>query len=106
MPTSFNSEYIVSVVAALLSAFLIQKGTPHMSPLIKFFLVPLLVAYVVVYLINWLMPGLNRTGHRISMYVENKTLGEINSMGYVQVFPPMLAILVIFFIMLYNHNLG
>lgn len=104
--TTFNSEYVVSVVSALLSAYLIQQGTPNMSPLIKFFLVPLLVAYLVLSMINWLAPGLNRTGHKISMYVENKTLGNLNNTSYVQVFPPILAILVIFFILLYNNNLS
>ena len=51
------------------------------------------------------MPGLNRTGSRVSAYVENKTLGEINNMGYVQVFPPLLAITVLVFVLLFTNNL-
>ena len=58
-----------------------------------------------IVLMNWMLPELNKKGNDISKYVENKTLGNINSTSYVEVFPPILALIVIFFVLLLNNNM-
>lgn len=104
-PTHFTSEYVVSLLVALLAAYGVAKASPNLSPLVTYVVVPLAVAYVTLQIINAVMPGLNATGARVSAYVENKTLGEINSMGYVQVFPPLLAVTILVFVLLFTQNL-
>jgi mannose/fructose/N-acetylgalactosamine-specific phosphotransferase system component IIC len=104
--TRFNLEYVISLAAALGSAYMIQQAAPSASPTIKFFIVPLLVAYLVLTIANVLFPHINATGNRVKAYVENKTLGEINNMGYLQIFPPLFAILIVFIVLLYSRSLG
>jgi hypothetical protein len=103
--TQFTTEYIVSLLIALLATYGIAKASPQLNPLVTYVVVPLAVAYASLQILNAVMPGLNRTGSRVSAYVENKTLGEINNMGYVQVFPPLLAITVLVFVLLFTNNL-
>ena len=104
--TSFSLEYFISVALALLSAFSVNKSASNVNPAISFFVVPLLVAYIVVSVVNAVFPFLNTWGVNLSNYVEDKTLSSVNTMGYFQIFPPILAIFIIFLVLLYNKNLG
>jgi hypothetical protein len=103
--TQFTSEYIISLLVALLATYGVAKASPTLNPMVTFVIVPLAVAYIMLQFLNAVVPGLNRTGSRVSAYVENKTLGEINNMGYVQVFPPLLAVTVLVFVLLFTNNL-
>lgn len=103
--TSFSTEYVVSLLLALLATYSVAKASPQLNPIVTYVIVPLAVAYTTIQILNAVMPGINRTGARVSAYVENKTLGEINNMGYVQVFPPLLAITVLVFVLLFTNNL-
>jgi hypothetical protein len=103
--TSFNLEYIISASLALLSAYLLNAVRPDTHALLKWLLVPLLIAYVMLTLMDWMLPGLNKTGSDIHTYLGNKTLGNINSTSYVEIFPPILALIVIFFVLLLNNNM-
>lgn len=105
-PTYFTTEYVLSLLLALLASYAVSKASPNLSPMIRFGIVPLTVAYVSLTVINSIMPGLNSTGARISAYIDNKTLGEINEMGYVQVFPPLLAVTILVFVLLFTKNLS
>ena len=103
--TQFSTEYIVSLLAGLAAAYSVVKAKPDLNPMITFVIVPLAISYSVLQLLNAFVPGLNRTGSRVSAYVENKTLGEINNMGYIQVFPPLLGITILVFVLLFTNNL-
>lgn len=102
----FNLEFIVSLLVALYATYLVSSGSPNVNPFITFLLLPLVVAYVVVAIINNIWPGINKWGRNVYMYSENKTLAEINRMGYIQLFPPIFIILIIFALLLYNRMLG
>ena len=102
----FNLEFIIALIAALYSAYLISVGGTNINPFITFFLLPLVVAYIVTLIINNIWPGINKWGMNVYMYSENKALGTINNTGYVQLFPPILIILIIFGILLYSRVLG
>jgi hypothetical protein len=103
--TSFSLEYVMSLSLALLSSYSVAKASPNLSPMVTYLLVPLAVAYTSILILNSTMPGLNRTGAKLGAYIENKTLGEINNMGYVQVFPPLLAVTILVFVLLFTNNL-
>jgi hypothetical protein len=103
--TQFTSEYIISLLVALLATYGIAKASPTLNPIVTFVVVPLAVSYIMLQILNAVVPGLNRTGSRVSAYIENKTLGEINNMGYVQVFPPLLAVTILVFVLLFTNNL-
>tara|TARA_B100000780_G_C21126993_1_gene457822 strand:- start:4274 stop:4591 length:318 start_codon:yes stop_codon:yes gene_type:complete len=105
MTTVFNLEYTISIVFALGSAFGINHYNVDTNPIIKFFVVPLLVAYTYLLVANKLLPQMNEFGDKVGAYVETKTLGEINSLGYMQIFPPVFAVFLIFIILIFNKNI-
>jgi len=104
--TTFNLEYLISVAAGLTAGYLVHRAEPRTNSVIKFFVVPLTVSYFMLVLINSTMPWLNRSGHAVRMFVEDKTLAQINNMGYMEIFPPLFAILIVFLVLLYNGSLG
>lgn len=105
-PTAFSLEYILSVLLALLATYGVSQGSPNLNPLLTYVVIPLAVAYVALQFMNATFPKMNDTGNRMSAYIENKTLGELNNMGYIQVFPPLLAVTLLVFVLLFTKNLA
>lgn len=99
--TQFNLVYIVSAIAALGTAHLINSTSSSVPLVVKFFIVPLLVAYITIAILNYLFPKLNVSGARMVNYTDNTILGAINNTGYYEIFPPLLAVAVVFIILLY-----
>ena len=106
MSTTFNAAYVISVGLGLLGGFLVHNAEPRTNSIIKFFVVPLTIAYLVLMVMNSMTPWVNSTGRSAKMYLEDKVYGDVNSMGYMQLFPPLFAVLLLFMILLYNGNLN
>ena len=102
--TTFSGEYVFSVVCGLTSVYLIQRSAPRTHPLIKFFLIPLSITYLILLIVNTIAPNFNESTRKLKNYITDRTENNINSMGYIQIFPPLFAILIIFIILLYNRN--
>jgi len=103
--TKFNLEYVVSLLAALGSSYMIYRINQNTHPIITFVLVPLLVAYLMILTINNVFPKLNEIGNSIRNYIEDITMSNIDTMQYFQIFPPILIVFVIFLILLYSNKL-
>ncbi len=101
----FNIEYIISLLAALGSSFMIYRINSNTHPLITFVFVPLLVAYLMIFTINNIFPQINAIGNAIRNYIEDKTMQTIDTTGYFQIFPPLMFVFVIFIILLYSRKL-
>ena len=104
--TTFSLEYIISVAAALGAAMLINHNQPGFSPVLTFFVVPLLVAFVTLKILNYVAPKMNTAGHNTSTYLQYGAMNSLSNMGYMEIFPPLFAVLIIVVILLYNRNLG
>lgn len=104
--TSFNLEYIVSVIAALGSAYAINASQPAFSPVLTYFVVPMLTAFVTLKIITFIFPKMNSVGSNTTSYLQYGAMDSLSNMGYMEVFPPLFAILIIFIILLYNRTLG
>ena len=102
----FNIEFIITLLLSLFSTYLVNTGSSKINPFITFMLIPLIVAYVSVAFINKTWPGINAWGKRVYNYGENIALDNINNTGYIQLFPPVFIVLIIFTLMLYNRILG
>lgn len=102
----FNLEFIIALLVALYATYLVNYGTPNLNPYITFLLLPLTVAYIMVLIINNIFPSINAWGNRVYNYSETVVLSEINETGYIQLFPPIFIVLIIFALMLYNGMLG
>lgn len=101
---NFTLEYIITVLLALGSSYIINKGAPQLNTVIGYFIIPLIVAYVSMQFINLLFPHINRIGQNMYDYVEDRTIGRIDSMGYIQIFPVLLIAVFIFFFLLFNGS--
>lgn len=102
MPVNFSLEYFISIAISLTVAYTLPDGV---NPMIRFFVVPISIAYISLMVMNYATPQLNRVGHQVTTYVENRTLGEINSTNYFQIFPPILFVLIFFMIILYRNDI-
>lgn len=95
----FNLEYVISVLIALSIAYVLPS---NVNALIRFFLVPIVIAYITITVLNFTTPKLNTYGNKITSYIETKTYGELNSLNYLQVFPPLFAVFILFIVLLYS----
>lgn len=102
---SFSFEYALSIIIILVVCNLLVKSNPQMSTVVVI-LVGLLVGYVSLLILNKLIPSLNNLSLNMFNYYSYQISNNFNSMGYVNLWPPILAILLIFIVLLYNRNLG
>lgn len=103
--TSFSFEYIVSIIIILVVCNLLVKTNPQMNTIIVI-IAGLVIGFISLYIMNNFFPYLNRTANNIYQYYSFQLMNNFTSMGYMHVWPPILAVLIIFIILLYNKNLG
>jgi multisubunit Na+/H+ antiporter MnhB subunit len=102
---NFSFEYAVSIVVVLIVCNLLVKTSPQMNTVIVI-IVGLLVGYLTLITMNTLFPALNSFVSSVYQYYSLQMLGNFNNMGYVNVWPPILAVLIIFIVLLYYNQLG
>lgn len=95
---------ILAILIALGTAYYLQSMGAAFSPLLNTMVIPFIVAIVSFYAFAFLFPKLNETAQNVSNYVEDKTYNSVNSMNYIQIFPPLLVILIIFFIFIFHKS--
>lgn len=104
--TTFSLEYILSVCVGLGAAYMINANQPTFSPVLSFFVVPLLCCYIALRIFNYIFPKMNTVGSNTSSYVSHSLYSGLANMGYMEIFPPLFAVLILVVILLYNRNLG
>lgn len=102
---NFSFEYAVSIVVVLLVCNALIKNSPQMDSVI-IIIAGLLVGWISLIIINTLFPSINQLFNNIYQYYSYQLMNNFNSMGYMHVWPPILAILIIFVVLLYNRQLG
>lgn len=102
---NFSLEYAISIVIILVVCNLLVKTAPKMSTVIVI-IAGLFVGYISLLVMNNLFPFINSTGSNIYQYYMYQIMNNFNSMGYLHIWPPILAVLIIFIVLLYNKNLG
>lgn len=103
--TTFSLEYILSLVVAIGAYYLVGKSSQNL-PLWVALLVGLFAGYISLLIFNTLIPSLNSYGTKVGNYVVSKSYSGMDNMNYFMVFPPLLAILIVFLVLLYNGSLG
>jgi ABC-type Fe3+-siderophore transport system permease subunit len=103
--TTFSLEYVISIMIILIVCTLLYKKTPNIN--IAIILVTgILVGYVSLYLLNKLLPKINIFSFNVYQYITLEVMNNFNSTGYMHIWPPILAVLIIFIALLYNRQLG
>ena len=103
--TSFNFEYALTIIIVLIVCNTLMKKSPQMSSAIVV-ITGLLVGYISLLLINKLLPNINSFALSIKQYYSHAIMSNFNQLGYLNIWHPILAVLIIFIILLYNKNLG
>ena len=105
---TFNSsslEYIISLIIILVVVVFLIKKKPEMNVVVVI-IIGLIIGYISVKILSYLMPEANKFTNNVYLYTTNKVMSDFNSTGYYHVWPPILAVLVVFIILLYNRQLG
>lgn len=103
--TSFSFEYAVSIIVVLLVCYILMKNNPQINTIIVI-VAGLAVGYVTLFVMNNIFPNINKLAQDIYNYYTYQFTRNFDSMGYIHIWPPVFAILLIFIILLYNRQLG
>jgi hypothetical protein len=102
---NFSFEYAVSIVVVLLVCNALVKSNPAMNTMVVI-IAGLVAGGGSLFVMNNFFPHINAIAFSLYQYFSYQTMNNYNSMGYTQIWPPILAVLLIFVILLYNRNLG
>ena len=102
--TTFSLEYILSLLVALIGYYLLNSIIPDKLVWVKI-LGGIFFGYLSLLIFNAVLPGMNVFGQKMSDYVIDKTRSTINYLDYLYIFPPLLVVLIIFFVLLYSGGL-
>ena len=102
---NFSFEYAVSIIIILVVCNLLIKTNPQMNTVVVI-IAGLLVGYLSLLIMNKVFPSVNKFASNVYQYYSFQIMNNFTSMGYMHVWPPILAILIIFIVLLYNRNLG
>jgi ABC-type Fe3+-siderophore transport system permease subunit len=103
--TNFSLEYVFSVIVVLVVCNLLLKSSPKMNVIVVI-IAGLFVGYISLLIMNNLFPKINQISQNIYQYYSFQYMSNFNNMGYFHVWPPILAVLIIFIVLLYNNQLG
>jgi ABC-type Fe3+-siderophore transport system permease subunit len=103
--TDFTFEYAVSIIITLVVCSITIQRSPKMNTFVVI-LLGLIVSYISLIIINFLFPQINKLFYNIYQYILYMFMNNFNNTGYIHVWPPVLAVLIIFIVLLYTKNLG
>ena len=100
----FTLNYVISLIVVLTVCIYLMKSVPTLNPVLVI-VIGVLVAYLVVTGVNFVFPTFTTTSDNVSQYVEYSIYSNFNDLGYLNVWPPLFAVLIIFIILLYTFFL-
>jgi hypothetical protein len=102
---NFSFEYAVSIIVILVVCNMLLKSAPQMNTIIVI-IAGLFVGYLSLLIMNTIVPKINYFAYNLYQYFNYQIMYNFSNMEYINIFPPILAILLIFIVLLYNKNLG
>lgn len=101
----FSFEFAVATIVTIVVSTMMLKKNPKMSTVV-IVISGLVVAYITLQIVNFLFPQINKTASNIWQYITYNIMTNFNNLGYLHVWPPIFAVLIILVVLLYNRNLG
>jgi ABC-type Fe3+-siderophore transport system permease subunit len=101
----FSFEFAVSIIVTLVVMTIMIKKNPDLSSVI-IVVSGLAISYITLQLVNFLFPQINTVANNTYQYILYSLMTNFNNLGYLHVWPPIMAVLIIFVVLLYNRNLG
>lgn len=103
--TGYGTEYFLSLIIVIVVCSFLFKGARQMNTVVVV-IIGLFVGYISILLLKFLTPNITSIGTNLYLYYTYQIMNNFNSTGYVHVWPPILAVLIVFIILLYNRQLG
>ena len=101
----FSFEFAVTTIITLIVVTMMIRSNPDMSSIVVV-VSGLVVAYISLMVVNFLFPQINKVASNVYQYIVYTIMTNFNNLGYLHVWPPIFAVLIIFVVLLYNRNLG
>tara|TARA_Y200000002_G_scaffold256427_1_gene212750 strand:- start:231 stop:557 length:327 start_codon:yes stop_codon:yes gene_type:complete len=101
----FSFEFAVTTIITLIVVTMMIRSNPDMSSIV-IVVSGLVVAYISLMVVNFLFPQINKVASNVYQYIVYTIMTNFNNLGYLHVWPPIFAVLIIFVVLLYNRNLG
>lgn len=100
----FTLNYVISLIVVLVVCIYLMKSMPTLHPMIVI-VIGVLVAYLVLTGVNFVFPTFTYTSENISQYMEYSLYSSFNDLGYLNIWPPLFVVMIIFIILLYNGQI-
>ncbi len=101
----FSFEFAVSTIITLVVMTMMIRKNPQLSTVI-IVIAGLAISYIALQIVNFLFPQINKVASSVYQYFLYTIMTNFNNLGYLHVWPPIMAVLIIFVVLLYNRNLG
>lgn len=102
---SMNLAFIIAVGFALTSVYYIHTSAPETPAPLKFFVAPLAICYLVIEIMNRVLPNLSLSSIKMQHYMSNRTMDTLSNTGYIQIFPPLFVVLLVVMILFYSSRI-
>lgn len=98
----FTFSYFLSILLALVTVFILHIKLGEKVPkILIYFIIPLVVAYVTLFIFDIFFKSINDTMTNVSNYMEDKYLDNVRTTKFYTIYPTFIILFVIFFILLY-----
>ena len=98
----FTFSYFLSIIFALSSVFILHIRLSNKLPkILTYFVVPLVVAYVTLYVFDLFFTKIDDTMNNVGNYLEDKYLDNVRTTKFYTIYPTFILLFVIFSILLY-----
>ncbi len=102
---TFSAEYAISIAIVVIVISSLMKLSPQLNTFVAV-IIGLIVGYFFLLFMNYVFPQVNSTANSWYQFFTYSITNKFDDMGYMQVWPPIMAVLIIFVILLYNRNMG
>ncbi len=101
---SINTIYLFAVFVSFLVCYLLHLTVPELNPVLKFFIIPFAVLYIITWLGSSTVQNTLTSTEGVFDYLTTNTYGAIDNLNYFYVYPPILFVLVLFIIFLFYQR--
>ena len=100
--TVFNFSYFLSLFITLISIYVLHvKYSDRLPNIVIYFIIPITVAYLTLFVFNNLFFHLNYITDDIGDYLENKYMSTLESTRYLNIYPIFILLFIVFSVFLY-----
>jgi hypothetical protein len=106
MATGIDPSFFLSFFIALIITYQVSRMYPDGNKMIIIIAVPVFLTYIIYSLFSVFFPRFIDMYEKVSEYGTSNASRSMDSTGFYHVYPPLLFVLILFIILLYQRRLG